>query len=331
MFISSSEYLNTVKSIVREDNEVRAAVAFWGSGADAIFTHRKNQRVKIICNLASGATNPRVIENLMASPGYEVRQHDSLHAKVIVGDRQAIVGSADCSSNGLNFEGDELIGWEEAGILTEDELQILRIKKWFDAMWDDAEYISPDDIKYAMQKWNDKRAIRSNLSPNKKFALSNLKRTELVDRKIYVVVYRDELSDEAREAYYKYDKSLTQQDAAYSERLPPLYEAWPELPKDAYLIDLQYGPRDGLYCSGVYMRSGNDIEFNYSDGQAGHLAICCKKNAVINYAFKNSEGKSFVEEIRPYWQKIKKLITAESGAKCIPLLDILDILDMCEK
>ncbi|WP_142745433.1 hypothetical protein [Klebsiella pneumoniae] len=62
---------------------------------------------------------------------------------------------------------------------------------------------------------------------------------------------------------------------------------------------------------------GNDITFNYSDGQAGHLAIYCKKNSVMDYEFKSSEGKLFVEEIRPHWKDIKKIIIDESGAKCI--------------
>ncbi|WP_192459569.1 phospholipase D family protein [Musicola keenii] len=325
MFISSFEYLQAVKSIVSEENEVRAAVAFWGNGADSIFTHKKNKKVKIICNLASGATNPVVIQNLSLLSGYELRQHDRLHAKVIVGDKKAIVGSANCSSNGLNFEGDELTGWEEAGILTEDELQISNINKWFDDMWEESSYISLVDIEDAMQKWNKKRAMRSTSSSIKKFSLSKIPRAELLDRPVYLVVYREELSYEAREAYHKYDKSFTEQERKYPNKLPPLYEGWPELPEDAYLIDLKYGPRDGLYCSGVYMRVGNDIEFNYSDGQAGHLAICCKKNSVMDYEFKNSENKLFVEEIRTHWGKIKKLVTEKSGAKCISLLDIIDI------
>ncbi|WP_115196108.1 phospholipase D family protein [Klebsiella pneumoniae] len=156
MFISLSEYQKAIKSVVSEENEVRAAVAFWGNGADSIFTHKKNQKVKIICNLASGKTNPAVIQRLRLLPGYELRQHNRLHAKVIFGNKKAIVGSANCSSNGLNFEGDELNGWEEAGILTEDELQISNISKWFDEMWEDSSYISLVDIDDAMKKWNKK-------------------------------------------------------------------------------------------------------------------------------------------------------------------------------
>lgn len=110
MFVTSADYENAVASIAEEKGELLVAVAFWGRGAESIVHRRRGKPVKIICNLTSGGTNPATIETLQGIDKVILKQCDRLHAKVIVGSKTAVVGSANFSCNGLNLEGEESEG-----------------------------------------------------------------------------------------------------------------------------------------------------------------------------------------------------------------------------
>ena len=274
MFVSSSKYERVVTSISEEEGELLVAVAFWGSGAELIFNPRSKQRIKLICNLGSGATNPSVIDSLRSIEGVVLKQHDRLHAKVVVGSKRALVGSANFSSNGLNLEGAELSGWQEAGLLTSDPLQIGNIRKWFDALWEESREIKDSDLAEARLKWEQRRTARPKHShpSSSGFSLGSLQRSELADRRVFVAIYGDWLSDEAKGAYRTYEKQLTDQRTTKSVKLPTIYENWPELPKEAQLLDIYYGPRGALRCYGAFTRT-HDVKFKYRDGTKGHLAV----------------------------------------------------------
>lgn len=132
----------------------RCAVAFWGLGAAAKIIDRKGAR--LICNLASGGTNPYEIEKLIKD-GCEIRQHDRLHAKVYIGGGRAVITSANLSANGLGLEGDEAAHWHEAGIVTSD---VQPVSKWFDELWADTEEILPKDLEKAKALWEQRRSVK---------------------------------------------------------------------------------------------------------------------------------------------------------------------------
>lgn len=321
--------MGVVTSISEEDGEILAAVAFWGRGADSIIKPRLGQAVKLICNLASGATNPDVIDALRSKKGILLRQHDRLHAKVIVGGRRALVGSANLSSNGLNLEGSEISGWEEAGLVTIDPKQIGTIKEWFTAMWAESRPITDAAVEDARRKWKERRATRvKNGSPDSRsgFLLDKLDREELADRRIYLTIYGDWISDEAKRAYGRYEEKLTGQRASKSAKLPPMYENWPELPKEAQLIDLYYGPRGALRCFGVFTRT-HDVKFSYRDGSKGHLAVCRRDDQIMGYQFGTKESARFAEDLRPYIEKIwnSDLAVGDDGGKYVHLADVAKI------
>lgn len=129
MFISSSEYEKALRTVVEESSEISVAVAFWGQGAELLLRAEPPRKMNLICNLRSGATNPETIAILCETDGVNVRQHDRLHAKVILSQSSMLIGSANLSSNGINLEGEEINGWEEAGILSQDAAQISAAKK----------------------------------------------------------------------------------------------------------------------------------------------------------------------------------------------------------
>jgi len=103
MFIPSALYRRKIEDLINDSQSVRVAVAFWGEHSDELFNDQGKQ-IRIICNLLSGGTNPVPIQNLLRRPNLEIRRLETLHAKVILGDQSAIIGSANLSTNGLNHE-----------------------------------------------------------------------------------------------------------------------------------------------------------------------------------------------------------------------------------
>ncbi len=131
------------------------AVAFWGKGAEELIGPPQNREVRLICNLRMGGTNPDVIETLMKS-GASVQQCDRLHAKIYIGDSQAVIASANASINGLGLEGRELSGWIEAGVEIPAEGAML----WFSELWKQSRPILPRDIKDARRVFRERAYIK---------------------------------------------------------------------------------------------------------------------------------------------------------------------------
>lgn len=329
MFVTSSKYEKLVASIWAEDTEICAAVAFWGKGAETLIPTRPGARAKIMCNLASGATNPDVIDVLLTMNGIQLRQHDRLHAKVLIGSEGALVGSANFSSNGLNLEGSELHGWHEAGLISRNPSEIRAMKRWFRDLWNESRAIRAADIAAARTKWKNRRATRITRPPSSTgFTLGNLKLNAITDRKIYVAIYRDAvLSDEAKKAHKRYQQEIGAPRPSHDDELPDMYEGWPELPTESLLIDLYYGPRGGLSCDGIFVRS-HDVRFRYPNGKEGHLAVCRKEDAILDHqAFGKREAAAFVADLRPCIQEIwdSQYAIGDEEGKYINLADVVAV------
>lgn len=325
MFVTSSEYRNTVTSLAKEEKELIAAVAFLGAGTETILCPAPQQRVRLICNLVSGATNPTVVRTLRNRPGLQLRQSDNLHAKVIAGKKRAVVGSANLSANGLNLEGSEQSWWDEAGLVTEDARQLDAIASWFAAQWAAARDISDEDLAEAEQRWMKRRHARplSTQHPHRPFTLKNLRNTDLIDRPVYVVIYREHLSADARKNYLAYLKSVTGQPSSEAATTPALYEGWAELPKDGSLIDIYHGPRGGLQCHGIFSWI-HDID---NSDPAKHLTLCRPEKTLLDMPFGNKEAVQFAREIKPFLNQILTSPSAvgDGEAVYIPLNDVFAI------
>lgn len=332
MFTSSIDYQKRVTEVIKEDGELLLAVSFWGRGAETLIHPRANGPVKLICNLKSGATNPDTIEALRNRNGVTVKQHDRLHAKVVVGSRTAVVGSANFSSNGLNLEGDELQGWEEAGLLTQDATHRDQIKQWFGAMWRDSRSIDDQDIKEARAIWAKRRGTRIQKTSisGRSFALGDFTSRDVLDRPVFLVIYTDYLSDDAEAAGRKREEEITGQPVARSSK--PMYENWPELPKDAELIDIYRGPRGALKCTGVFKRT-EEFEFKYKNGKKGHLAICRKVHHVMDRPFQSKDASKLVSTLQPHIEAIWNSQSAKGSkdgmGKCIKLADVIEVIELC--
>jgi hypothetical protein len=152
VFLSGADLHKAIKRILRQP-EARCAVAFWGEGSQGLVTGSGS---RIICNLKAGGTNPFALQQVKA----EIRQSDQLHAKVYIGQSEAVVASANVSANGLGLEGIEQACWVEAGTqLT----KITDISDWFEAQWEQSRKILPEDWAAAKKAWNGRQRNKPTL------------------------------------------------------------------------------------------------------------------------------------------------------------------------
>jgi hypothetical protein len=140
---------------------ISCAVAFWGRGADDLIGNPEGRTIRLICNLKMGGTNPDVIAALMESD-IRVRQSNRLHAKVYIGDTQAVITSANASINGLGLEGDELAGWIETGV----EVPAQEALPWFDKLWAESKPITPQNMDDARRIFRERAIVK----PTRPFA-----------------------------------------------------------------------------------------------------------------------------------------------------------------
>ncbi|ESZ20979.1 phospholipase D family protein [Mesorhizobium sp. L48C026A00] len=143
-FLLGVDLTRVIRSILAESGS-KSAVAFWGRGSEDWVTGPDS---KVVANLGMGGTNPYALRKVRA----EIKQCDTLHAKVYIGRKHAVVASANASINGLALEGSEQEGWIEAGVLIE---RTAEIRTWFDMLWDEhSKPITEPQWKEAERRWN---------------------------------------------------------------------------------------------------------------------------------------------------------------------------------
>jgi hypothetical protein len=198
-FLVGKRLYAEIKRIAAE-RQARCAVAFWGCGAAGQFKHPKG--VRLVCNLATGGTNPAVIVDLRER-GANVRQHDTLHAKVYVGQVNAVVTSANASTNGLGLEDREQARWVEAGVL----LKVTPpLEAWFEDIWNHSRAITRFDLEKATKLW----AARQRGKPSVPF--ENFIPGDKPPLLAYVPPHYEEIIDESsvRKQLGKYNQSIRQ-------------------------------------------------------------------------------------------------------------------------
>jgi hypothetical protein len=130
------------------------AVAFIGSDWWDLLGNFSG-RIRAVCWLSSTNTNPYAVADMLRRPTVQVKQRDSMHAKVyLVPHRGAIVGSANLSKAALNHL--DTAGQSEAGVLVEEKGGVRAITRWFQDLWIDAETreITQPDLARAYRGWN---------------------------------------------------------------------------------------------------------------------------------------------------------------------------------
>ncbi len=160
-FLAEDEILVAIGEVLERTETADLAVAYWGRGAATeIGLDQSRAKVRVVCDLFSGACCPDEIKRLIGRLNTEVRCLAGLHAKVWLTPSQIIVGSANASANGLGFMGRELRGNQEACILTDDTYIINKSQQWFERIWSMSAIVDEKDLEIARLRWNERRSQR---------------------------------------------------------------------------------------------------------------------------------------------------------------------------
>lgn len=332
MFIHSDSYKNSIQDLIKENEVVKIAAAFWGEGSEQIFHEHKGKTFQIICNLTMGGTNPDPIEKLMKVNGIEVKMLSDLHAKVVLGKESAIIGSANFSTNGLGLQDDEACGWREAGFVTRDLKSLEAVRIWFDNLWSDAEIISPEDIRRAKKIWADRRKNRPRIQQVTNLLDAPL--SMLKDLPIYVALYQGGASRKAVAAY-KETRDDLEQDTSRPFPIKKLrfYENWKDLAEDGPVIGIKYTKKGKLRIDNAAIRFPQlDIETgDEEDGVSVQFTI--DTSDVLGMKFGLQEKKLLHDMVLPYAESIWRshVINKIDTAAEMSLHDFLVILEDAER
>lgn len=330
-FISSKNYEATVKGLLKTSKDVRAAVAFWGLGAEKTFRDATGS-LRVICNLESGATNPAVIRQLLDAKA-KVRTWHRLHAKVLIGDNgQAIVGSANMSANGLSLEGAECRSWDEAAVTCVDATEIASMIAWFEGLWRRATTVDEAALAQVEETWRIRRANRPPPTVRRSQSLAfpfGFSREDVRDRPWFIAMWREKPSPEAERAAKRAAKS---QSLVLGTDVD-FYEDWPALPEgNAVLIDLRYGARGGVTSDGLWGRIF-DEEFTYNDGRVGSVQIVKQLHDLGGRKIAGPDLNSFLKAIKPFVPLLWASQMAEGGedGRVISLFDALRTVEEAQR
>ena len=128
-FLSNDNLWHEIRRRAARAKNVRAAVAYFGTGGADLLPLKKGDTLLVDMSLAAvrqGATNPKEIRRLMRR-GVRVFTRASLHAKFFLMGRCLIACSANVSQNSLR-------SLDEAGILTSDPAALRRADDFFNLL-----------------------------------------------------------------------------------------------------------------------------------------------------------------------------------------------------
>ncbi|TKD31044.1 phospholipase D family protein [Azotobacter chroococcum] len=312
MFLSSENYLDQLKQLIACSQHLSIAVAFWGKGAEQLLKNWQGKSLRIICNLESGATNPHVIQAIQALEDQEwfeveIRTLGDLHAKVMLGDTGAIIGSANFSANGLGYEGQECSGWVEAGFRLGDPSTLKTTGDWFEQQWQRAgQSVSEEQLAQAMDNWSKRRDGRPIAAAGE--SLLQVSSTELMDRSIYLAVYRDKDVSAQAEACFAtaVESAQCSPDLAVRNADLNFFDDWPDdceepLPKDAPIIRVYYGPRRGTSVTGIWRRIPQlDQQYRTNTGEDVEVPILGRLDKVLEWTLDEGDQKGLAGRLKPW-------------------------------
>jgi hypothetical protein len=291
MFIAESQNSETLTELIQSESNKLLAVAFIGSG----FSNSVNGNVRIVCNLTSGATNPYEIKALLNKQNIEIKNNSKLHAKVYIETDRLIVSSANLSTNGIALE-EESAYWIEASIQTKVTEDIMQATTWFNKLWAESESITQQMINDSIASFKGLRNARPTHGKSIK---------SLMDRNIYCVFYKDDISDKAEEVA---DGVLGENwyDNGYG-----IYEDFDDLPNGT-LIDFHL-EKDKLKYEGVWIYDGYEVKSN-------NLSIQIVKK------YSPKKDQLFINQVKTIVDKeLKRLWPGHKTEECI-IIHINDVI-----
>lgn len=340
MFISPHEYKDYLSQMVEEEESLDVAVAFWGKGAEKLIHPNPNKPIRMICNLLSGGTNPKAIQFFLdeARKGADIsiRQCDRLHAKVMLGKRQALIGSANLSANGLGLEGAESAHWLEAAVLSRDASVVESARCWFEDLWQSelTREIKGDDIKAAIKAWELNRGNRPGLPGDRKtpFTLDKFTVDDLENRQAYALLYRSRLSEEAELRVEVERQALNEELKVQGGTLDWWqFESWPTPLNTTDPIDYI-----GIFCEsegevtvdGASRMINKRLDFDYLDKSEGKgwVDLALATPDLLGRPFRRKEQKILAKQLSECFEEVWMAAEGSEWARTIHLADLAGIV-----
>jgi hypothetical protein len=153
-FLINDDLWQTLSEMIKSAHQVDAAVAYFGTGGAKLFPLRRGHCLIVDMSPASvkaGTTNPYEIAKLMRR-GVKVFSRRGLHAKVVVADNQALIGSANISRNSRD-------SLDEAAVLTKEPSVIRRAHEFLERIC--TEPIRPEYLKRCKSIYKSSRRART--------------------------------------------------------------------------------------------------------------------------------------------------------------------------
>lgn len=313
-FVTPDDYKQRLEQLLDNEHDLSLAVAFWGEGAVELVSSRPGKNFRILCNLMSGGTNPYVIRELCelaeSSGGrIQIRQCDRLHAKVVVGERQALIGSANVSGNGLGLGDQGSAYWLEAGVLTSEDSVVGGARNWFKELWksDDVRVIEDEDIEAAAKIWRQNRhGCQLPGDPQDVFDLLSFSATDLERMPAYALLYRGDATDEAK-AIAKEFEGLQPESVG---SLPWwAFEGWLvnlSDEKDVDNLSIRYAKNGRVTVDGVCRMIGQRLPVSYKDEslEPSHIDMALAQETLLNRPFGAVGRKLMAQQLQPYGRAI---------------------------
>jgi hypothetical protein len=164
-FLTGPKIIEKINTEAAKAHQADLAVAFWGKGALRLLGFPKTTKLRILCDLDSGACNPHELIKCLKRGNVEIRAQRKFHAKVYLMPACAIVASANASAHGLGDEGDEETkGTVEAGIFSDNKKFVDDVKAWFKAQWEDAhDDVDEERARRAILPWELRRKAQKRI------------------------------------------------------------------------------------------------------------------------------------------------------------------------
>lgn len=133
-----------VSSLMRDSEVMRIAAPYWGSRAAKTLDIRRKKlsgSLHVICDLFAATTDPDSIRDLL-NLGALVRINRDSHAKVYLGDKEAIVGSANVSGRAFTMAGSK--PQHEMCVRVTDKASLKDLHTWWQQLWESSTPLEPD-------------------------------------------------------------------------------------------------------------------------------------------------------------------------------------------
>lgn len=155
-FATGVELSDAIRDIMRGD-DVRCAVAFWGAGAKELVSEPTASR--LLCDVTSGGTSARALEELGAPDLDTIRHLPGMHAKLYLSTAGAVVESANASANGVGFGGDAAN--IEAGIVLDStDPCCAQAADWFERLWGVSHPVGQEEVDMARRRFRPARLAK---------------------------------------------------------------------------------------------------------------------------------------------------------------------------